>query len=207
MNTKFLAGLTVAAAAVAVSGFSSPAHAIGFGNSGISFDKDTQVEFNFLESHGAYVSSLGIYEVAGSTTNLVKALFSEKFPGYDTTSGDFTGTFGNTVTSSTGINSVVYTFKAGVNYALGLSSVFGGASQGTVFSSDALNNPVAQQAIFSGDLSSSSKVWFDDRGNNNDKDFNDFGVSAKAVPEPLTMSGIALAGAGMAYARRRRAQA
>ena len=37
-----------------------------------------------------------------------------------------------------------------------------------------------------------------------DSDYNDFTVSAQAVPEPITMAGMALGAGGMAIARRRR---
>jgi len=205
MNKRIVAGLTVASAAVAVSSIAAPAQAFSFGNGGITFDTNTQVEFSFLTSQGAYKSSLGIYEVVGSTANMVQTLFYEAQP-YDSTASDFKGTFGNAVKSSTGINSVVYTFQAGKTYTLGLASTFGKDFMGTVFSSNSLN-PFGQQAKFSGDLASGSTVWFDDRGNKNDKDFNDFGVQAKAVPEPFTMGGLTLAGIGMAYARRRRSKA
>jgi hypothetical protein len=48
------------------------------------------------------------------------------------------------------------------------------------------------------------QIGFDDRGNGNDADFQDFQVSAEAVPEPTTMAGMALGAAGLGWARRRR---
>jgi hypothetical protein len=47
-------------------------------------------------------------------------------------------------------------------------------------------------------------ISFDDRGNSNDKDFQDFVVTAEAVPEPMTMTGLALGLGGLVAARRRR---
>ncbi len=44
----------------------------------------------------------------------------------------------------------------------------------------------------------------DERGTGNSRDYNDFVVNAEAVPEPLTMGGLALGGAWLAYNRRRR---
>ncbi|HIK26875.1 MAG: PEP-CTERM sorting domain-containing protein [Oscillatoriaceae bacterium SKW80] len=44
----------------------------------------------------------------------------------------------------------------------------------------------------------------DERGNGNSRDYNDFVINAEAVPEPLTMGGLALGGAWLAYNRRRR---
>jgi len=47
-------------------------------------------------------------------------------------------------------------------------------------------------------------ISFDDRGNVNDTDFQDFTVTASAVPEPMTMTGLALGLGGLVAARRRR---
>jgi hypothetical protein len=51
-------------------------------------------------------------------------------------------------------------------------------------------------------------IGFDDTGNANDKDFNDFTLTAQAepVPEPMTMTGLALGVGAMVSARRRKAQ-
>jgi hypothetical protein len=67
-------------------------------------------------------------------------------------------------------------FQAAAQFTNGLGSLFNG---GTVIS-------------------------FDDRGNGNDKDFQDFTVTAEAVPEPMTMTGLALGLGGLVAARRRR---
>jgi hypothetical protein len=47
-------------------------------------------------------------------------------------------------------------------------------------------------------------ISFDDRGNGADADFQDFTVTAEAVPEPMTMTGLALGLGGLVAARRRR---
>jgi hypothetical protein len=47
-------------------------------------------------------------------------------------------------------------------------------------------------------------ISFDDRGNGADADFQDFTVTAQAVPEPMTMTGLALGLGGLVAARRRR---
>lgn len=44
----------------------------------------------------------------------------------------------------------------------------------------------------------------DEKANGNGRDYNDFAVNAEAVPEPLTMGGLALGSAWLAYNRRRR---
>ncbi len=47
-------------------------------------------------------------------------------------------------------------------------------------------------------------ISFDDKGNGADADFQDFTVTAQAVPEPMTMTGLALGLGGLVAARRRR---
>ncbi|WP_254565500.1 DUF4114 domain-containing protein [Oscillatoria sp. HE19RPO] len=79
-------------------------------------------------------------------------------------------------------------------------AVFGstGAPEGQAFnaassfqSANPFNGPVA--------------IGFEDiKWGNGDNDFNDFVVTAQAVPEPLTMGGLALGAAGLAAARRSR---
>ena len=77
MNTKLLSALTATAAATALFGAGAPAQAFSFGTNGITFGQDTDVNFKFKESHGAYTSSFGIYTVKDSVTSLVSTLFSE----------------------------------------------------------------------------------------------------------------------------------
>lgn len=205
MNFKTFASVTaVLATTIAVSGVNSAAQAATiFSNSGIQFDTDTLVNFSFLSSQGAYTSSLKIFQTQ-NLSQAVATLFSEVKPSDNGAANDWRGTFGNAVTSATGSNPVAFLFKAGTSYTLGLDS----GVNGLVYSTNNLNSSATQQAAFSGNLfAGGSTIWFDDRGAGNDKDFNDFGVTAQAVPEPLTMGGLALAGAGLAYARRRRQQA
>ena len=228
MNTKLLSALTATAVATALLGAGAPAQAFSFGTGGISFAKDQQVQFNFKESHGAFTSSLGIYSVNNSTTSLVSTLFSETKSSDNGGNNEWKGSLGNTVLGS---GSAVFTFLANQVYTLGLSSVYNGSSAGTVYSTSSLNGG-SQQAVFgeSGLWNSLGKettntfqaagqytngvsslgsggtlISFDDRGNGNDKDFQDFTVSAEAVPEPITMTGLALGFGGLVAARRRRA--
>ena len=229
MNTKLLSALTATAAATALFGASAPAQAFSFGTNGITFKEDTSVNFNFKESHGMYVSSLGIYNVNGFTLAKVADLFSETKSSDNGRDNEWKGTLGNTVLGS---GSAAFTFLANQVYTLGLSS----GSDGMVYSTSGLNLNVAstgsQQAVFGGaslwnalgkettnsfqaagnftDGTSSlfnggTLISFDDRGNGNDADFQDFTVSAEAVPEPMTMTGLALGLGGLVAARRRRA--
>ena len=97
MNTKLLSALTATAAATALFGAGAPAQAFSFGTTGIQFDKDTSVKFNFKESHGMYQSSLGIYNVKDSAVSLVKTLFSETKSSDNDWENEWKGTLGNTV--------------------------------------------------------------------------------------------------------------
>jgi hypothetical protein len=225
MNTKLLSALTATAAVTALLGAGSPAQAFSFGTNGITFTKNTDVMFNFKESHGGYTSSLGIYEVNGSAKSLVSTLFSETKSSDNGDQNEWKGSLGNTVLGS---GSAVFTFLANQVYTLGLNSGNGG----TVYSTSALNAG-SQQAVFGGASSLSNAlgkettnvfqaagsytdgtaslsnggtlISFDDRGGGNDADFQDFTVSAEAVPEPITMTGLALGLGGLVAARRRRA--
>ena len=225
MNTKLLSALTATAVTTALFGAGAPAQAFSFGTNGIKFQQDTSVNFKFKESHGAYTSSLGIYSVKDSATSLVSTLFSETKSSDNGGDNEWKGSLGNTVLGS---GSAVFTFLANQVYSLGLSS--GGDNR--VYSTSALNAG-SQQAIFgessslwnalgkettstfqaagqftdgTGSLSNGGTlISFDDRGGGNDKDFQDFTVSAEAVPEPITMTGLALGFGGLVAARRRRA--
>ncbi|MCC3408241.1 MAG: PEP-CTERM sorting domain-containing protein [Microcoleus sp. PH2017_10_PVI_O_A] len=224
MNTKLLSALTATAAATALLGAGSPAQAFSFGTNGITFGQNTDVKFNFKESHGMYTSSLGIYTVNDSVTSLVHTLFSETKSSDNGAENEWKGSLGNTVLGS---GAGVFTFLANQVYTLGLNS----GSDGTVYSTSALNAGT-QQAVFGGSslwtalgrettntfqaagsytdgtaslFKGGTVISFDDRGNSNDTDFQDFTVSAEAVPEPITMTGLALGLGGLVAARRRRA--
>jgi len=233
MNTKFLSALTATAAATALFSAAAPAHAFSFGTNGIQFENNTEVTFNFRQSYGLFTSSLGVYGVSGGTPTFLKTLFSEVKPSDDGGANNYKGTLGNTVLGS-GIEK--YTFLANQIYTLGLKSVLGdGSDRGTVYSTSALNSGGTQQALFfnpngllpqivnavdnasfagnPGNFTSGSSLFgagtaisFDDRGNVNDADFQDFTVTAQAeaVPEPMTMTGLALGLGGLVAARRRR---
>ena len=224
MNIKLLSALTATAAATALLGAGSPAQAFSFGTNGITFDQNTDVTFNFKESHGMYISSLGIYSVNDSVTSLVHTLFSETKSSDNGDQNEWKGSLGNTVLGS---GTGAFTFLANQVYTLGLNS----GSSGTVYSTSALNTGT-QQAVFGGaslwtalgkettntfqaagsytngaaSLSNGGTlISFDDRGGGNDADFQDFTVSAQAVPEPITMTGLAIGFGGLVAARRRRA--
>lgn len=227
MKSHIFIGITATAATLAIIGSANPAHAFSFGTSGIQFDTDTTVTFNFVESHGAFQSALHVFEASNLNKSLGQ-LFWETKQSDNGGANEWLGSFGNAVASASGANSASFTFKGGVAYTLGLLS----GKNGTVYSTSALNANATQQAVFgakdalwsslnkettknfagvgqyqSGNVFSGPVLLsFDDRGNKNDTDFQDFAIQAQAeaVPEPLTMAGVALAGAGLTYVRRRR---
>lgn len=230
MKLQLVTTISVATA-TALLGFSGTAQAATFGNSGISFNNNTTVNFSFIRSQGAYKSSLGIYEVltqGGRTvTSLVSTLFSEVKASDNGRANEWAGTLGNTVLGS---GKASFEFLAGRVYTLGLASTFNGNNRPTVFSTNTLNRfggANTQQAVFATNLPLNNnsttalagaanynaanpftkggvQIGFDDRGNGNDADFQDFQVNAEAVPEPTTMAGMALGAAGLTWARRRR---
>lgn len=224
MNTKFLSALTATAAATALFSAAAPAQAASFGTGGISFEKNTDINFTFVGTQGAFKSTLGIYEVNNSIASLVLPLFTEIKASDNGPANEWRGTLGNTVLGS---GKVAYTFVANKIYTLGLVSLGGGR----VYSTSSLNSGGTQQAVFGGVslftalnlektntfqaagqftnglgslFNGGALISFDDRGNATDKDFQDFTVTAEAVPEPMTMTGLALGLGGLVAARRRR---
>lgn len=228
MKTTLLTKVTAATiAGTAMLSLTAPANAatLKFGTDGLSFNTNTTVNFTFLKSKGAAISSLGIYD---SNKNLVQTLFQEKnaadAAGYNAgLASQWLGTAKNLVGSAT----ASFTFLANQVYSLGLAGTLFGNSMTTVYSSSSLNGG-GQQAVFDSvggyefspyafagskknvGLSSADPalapvaISFEDIYGGGDKDFNDFTVEAETVPEPITMAGMALGAGGMAIARRRR---
>lgn len=195
MIKKFLTTLAVTTAVSSVVfGAVAPAEAgvLSFGTGGMKFDRDTNVNFRFLKSQGAFTASL--FNSNGTAATL---LFKEIKASDNGSANDYQGTFGNAVTSPTGVNPVAFTFLKGINYNLILDSGDGGAVSSATNAKFSSSNPFASGGV---------DIWFDDNGANFDEDYNDFGVNAQAVPEPMALAGLAIVGASMA-ARRRQHQA
>lgn len=219
-----------AAIALGIVGFVTPAQAATFGTEGIQFDKTTRASFTFLNTQGAYTSSLRVVEDLGSGLfrDLGVTLFSETRQSDAGGANDWLGNCGAGRTVSNCTTS--FTFEAGVKYAFLLDS----GSNGRVFSTSALNTQFgrSQQAKFFDDASSLPTqtgqyemtsflrtqpglsadpyaapvlIAFDDRGAGNDVDFNDFKVtmSAEAVPEPTALMGLGLVAGTIALRRRK----
>lgn len=242
MNTK--RNFLTAAATTAIVGLASvaPAQAASFGTSGISFDKDTTVDFEFTQSYGRYRTDLRLYEVQdgeifadlGTVFKEVKAADEMKYNSaknrWEPTSEPL-GTAGNAVVDY----QASFNFEGGKNYTLGIVNYGFWESlddtnpyYDTKFSTSALNAGGTQQAVFGssggeelfkfddaslfqdGDpLAGWVDISFDDGGNKNDKDFQDFTLKAKAVstPEPTVLLGLAVAAGGMFLTRRNKNKA
>ena len=142
------------------------------GNQGIKFDEDTIVEFEFIESHGAYQSTFGvidldscqakssgeiIFESCAKTPLLSEVKASDNFDfndvyrqsSYETDlqagrNNDFLGTPGNTVPNHLS----EYMFKADKIYVFYLESQFDNKPAGVVYSTDLINSSGNKQALF-----------------------------------------------------------
>jgi len=234
MKANLLTKLTATASALFLLGVSAPARAASFfGTDKIQFDSDTEIQFNFNQSHGAYTSILKVFEVGANNllteVSPVQGILAETKGSDNWGDNGWLGTLGNTV--AVGTNSFV--FQAGKQYTLGLSSTLSWepSFSNTVYSTTALNpfgTGGSQQFLFGSWGSTGTdgtqfdptpfqsgnpfagpvKIGIDDRGNGNDKDFQDFTLTAVAttIPEPATLGAIGAAIGGLALSRRRRRQ-
>jgi len=140
------------------------------GNQGIRFSEDTVVEFEFIESHGAYQSSFGVIDLDSCQTNsagiinfdsctktplLTEVKASDKFDtvyrrsSYETDleearNNDFLGTPGDTVPEF----EQEFAFESSKRYAFYLESEFDGKPAGTVYTTDLINARGNRQALF-----------------------------------------------------------
>jgi len=163
-----------------------------FGDAGIQFDRDTIIEFEFVESHGAYQSTFGVVNLdTGERTPLLAEVKPADSPDpvdrpstYSDDTGsptrDFPGTPGNAVPQPL----AEFRFQARTRYAFYLESSYNGRPVGIVYSTRVQNPGQNQQTRFEGDLSALSSggsvIRWDDTGsaivrqNQKDTDFDDF---------------------------------
>lgn len=188
MNNQFKSACRIGLGVIlgaAIGSFTQAATAAeDFNNNFIRFEKDVAVEFEFIESRGAYQSTMGVINlVTGEKTPLlaeVKA--SDDTSLTSPRSRDFIGTPGNTVAQPL----VEFVFKAGQPYALYLDSSYQGRDAGTVYSSNNrnLNGQLQSKVGDIGGLSNQQgiRIEWDDTGSvlsrRDDRDFNDFLVIA-----------------------------
>ena len=142
-----------------------------FSSDNIQFDQDTTIEFEFIESHGAYQSTFGVLDIDSCQTQpggeiifsscdktalLVEAKASdaqdtvarrstyEDSLNRQSQETDFIGTPGNAVPRPMS----EFQFKAGKRYSLYLESSFNGNFAGVVYSAALLNSQGNTQALF-----------------------------------------------------------
>ena len=215
MNIKLFA--TAAATATATAFLSLPvaAQTLKFGTDGIQFKKDTWLSFTFKEDNGWFNSTLSVYEVlANGSTELKGNLGGETIDGitsytftagkiytlgltnYDPTTG---AQVGRTIYTSTSLN---WAYRnGGVGYQQSIFAQNGSLpvlTDGEAFGDAGL---YTQADPLTG---TGARIAFEDSGLpfGPDRDYNDFVV--QVAPEPITVSGLALGGAGLFAARRRR---
>jgi hypothetical protein len=165
----------------------NPVFADNFDNQTIEFNEDTSVEFEFVESRGAYQSTFGVINLAtGEKTPLLREV--KPSDNNETTSSkqrDFIGTPGNAVPNAF----ADFTFKAKTPYSLYLESSLKGKDAGIVYSANNINKAGNQQARLGDNFSGLEngrgvKVNWDDTGSllvkpsKNDTDFDDFVIIA-----------------------------
>jgi hypothetical protein len=164
-----------------------------FDNQGMIFEVDTVVEFEFLQSNGAYQSTFGVMNLntGEKTPLLVEVKPSDQFQDVNAPSQrrehlapedtkDFRGTPGNTVPDYL----TEFTFKANTPYVLYLESWFDGRPTGILYSANSRNPGGNQQFLFDGNFAKLGDggllLRIDDTGSTlvklgeQDDDFDDF---------------------------------
>ena len=184
-----------------------PVQAANLFGSSVKFDKDTEVSFDFLESHGIYKSDFGLQQADGSFTSLLKEIQNADDTS-GTTKNDWLGTCGISVIKC----SSTFTFKAGIDYTFALQNYEkvkinnGWGYHDTPTTTVSSSTP---QAVAYTKLSDTSyKLAWDD-GYSGDRDTNDFIVKASwkkaaSVPEPAALAGLVLVAGTLVISRRRK---
>jgi hypothetical protein len=123
----------------------TPVRAFMFGTSGIQFDGDTNINFTFQTSHGAYQSSLWVAQADSDNTGYsnITRLFYEIQPSDNGSADEWKGSFGTAVTSDNGSITQTFTFLQDQIYALLLWSDTGNGQEfgQYVSSSTFMNSP------------------------------------------------------------------
>lgn len=182
-----------------------------FGIEGIKFNKDTTVNFSFESEIGSFKSILGVYSAENAR---IQTLFGEE----SGASASFTflkdieyklgldsGSNGTVYSTGTGIDQNAIFFGCGEAFADESCSLnFAGSEKASLANPSAF----AGGELFANALLGGETIFisFDDRGNKNDRDFQDFTVSATSstsVPEPASIMGLMVVGAAALKLRRR----
>ncbi len=157
----------------------------------IKFDRDTIVEFEFLQSNNAAQSTFGVVNLAtGEKTPLISEIRATDKP------GQIMGTAGKAVRKPYG----EFTFKAGTPYSLYLDSTVKGKPPTTVYS-NLEKNGGAQVARFDNDATALGnqgvKIGWNDGISSQSSDFNQFvviaggGIGCPCKPSPITTKPLA----------------
>jgi hypothetical protein len=190
MNISHLAYLGLSLGTFGLLAWMPPATATEdyLGNQGIEFKEDTAIEFEFIESHGAYQSTFGVIDLDSCQSDGAGAiifdscsktpLIEEVKPSdtqatiyrrstYATDLGannreDFAGTPGNAVIET----KAEFLFLAETKYAFYLESQYKGKPAGVVYSTSLLNSRGNKQALFN--TSQESDVEVAQRRNTSD---------------------------------------
>jgi hypothetical protein len=189
MANKFKSTIGAGLASAVLLGLAAPAvlAADEFSPQAITFDKDTAIQFEFLESHGSYLATFGVMDLnSGEKTPLIKEdKPSDSSDRAVNKATDFLGTPGNAVSQPKN----TFTFKANTPYTLYLESrTASGRVASLVYSVDLRNPNSRQQAKldkgFEGLGSQGVRINWDDQmktkkgATRTDEDFNDFLVIA-----------------------------
>ncbi len=176
---------------------------LSIGNGGLQFNRETTLEGDFVESHGAYQSTFGVVNLDTNEkvplltetkgADQADTVFRPSSKVNDTESNrDFLGT-AQTVTQTSG----KYTFKPGANYSFYLESTYNGRPTGIVYSTDRLNPNQEQQVTFTGNPANLCQgggmiMAWDDTGSKlvrdraaQDRDFDDFIVRLRDTACPV----------------------
>jgi hypothetical protein len=166
-----------------------------FDGNGVQFEVDTVVEFEFLESHGAYQSTFGVINLqTGEKTPLIQEIKPSDTPqnvevpsDFQDDIGrasDFLGSVGNAVTQPL----AEFNFRANTPYAFYLESFLNGKSEDIFYSVDSRNPSSTQRVKFDSSIdrlgSGGVMLNWDDTGSllvmtpDEDRDFDDFLVRA-----------------------------
>ena len=183
-----------------------PAHAadMSIGNEGIRVNRNTTLETDFIESHGAYQSTFGVINL---TTKEKTPLLIETKPSDNSesifkpssrrshvgTREDFLGTPGNAVPQPI----ARYNFKPNNDYIFYLESSFNGRPTGILYSTNRLNPDAEQHVRFTGSMGSLCQtggmtLGWDDTGSKivrnraaQDRDYDDFIVRLRDTACPV----------------------
>ena len=183
---KILIGCGAIATAVFGSLIQSVSAAEQFNNQSVQFERDTIIEFQFLESNNPALSTFGVLNLAtGEKTPLISKARAQDKPGKN-----HHGSAGKAVRKPF----AEFTFKSGTPYTLYLESTLKGKGTTTVYSAPDKNGG-SQLAKFDNEATSLGtqgvKIGWNDGISGKGGDFNQFlviaggGIGCPCKPSPI----------------------